>query len=59
MQLNLTDRESELLRQLLHDYLPTLQWEVARTEQHEMRHELVERQGVVELLLAQLVAKAP
>ncbi len=58
MQLDLTDRETELLRELLHDYLPGLQREVARTEQHELRHELVERQNLVERLLEDLPTAA-
>ena len=58
MYLNLTDREAYLLRELLHDYLPALQREVARTEQHDLRHELVERQDLVERLLEHLVSNA-
>jgi hypothetical protein len=56
MRLELTDRESELLRELLHDYLPALQREVARTDKHALRHELVERQELVERLLSRLPA---
>jgi hypothetical protein len=56
MHLNLTDRESQLLRDLLQDYLPSLQREVARTEEHRLRHELVERQDLVERLLGQLAS---
>lgn len=51
MQLSLTDRETELLRGLFQDYLPRLQMEVARTEERTLRHELVERQDLVEHLL--------
>lgn len=54
MQLNLTERETELLRGFLTDHLPALRWEVARTEKSEMRHELAERQDLVERLLDQL-----
>jgi hypothetical protein len=54
MQLDLTERETTVLRELLRDYLPALEREVARTEQHELRHELVERQNLVERLIAQL-----
>lgn len=56
MQLTLTDHEAGVLRDLLQDYLPGLQWEVARTEQHELRHMLVERQDLVERLLEQLAS---
>lgn len=58
MQLDLTDRETQLLRELLHDYLPGLQREVARTEQHTLRHELVQRQNLVERLLEELPVAA-
>jgi len=53
MQLFLSDEDSVLLRDLLTDYLPALRREVARTEQHELRHLLVQRQDVVERLLEQ------
>jgi hypothetical protein len=54
MQVTLTDHETVLLQDLLHDYLPDLKREVARTEQHELRHLYVERQELVERLLGQL-----
>jgi hypothetical protein len=54
MQLVLSDAETVLLRDLLADYLPALRREVARTEQHELRHHLVQRQDLVEWLLEQL-----
>ncbi len=54
MPLTLTDHESEVLRDLLHDFLPDLKREVARTEQHDLRHLYVERQELVERLLEQL-----
>ena len=56
MQLNLTDRDTELLRVLLQDYLPDLRREVARTEERVFRHEMVERQDLVERLLEQLAS---
>jgi len=54
MQLLLSDDESILLRGLLADYLPSLRREVARTEQHDLRHLMVQRQDLVERLLEQL-----
>lgn len=57
MHLTLTEHDAALLRELLKDYLPALQREVARTEKHELRHELVERQELVERLLERLTVK--
>lgn len=54
MQLILSDDDTTLLRDLLADYLPALRREVARTEQHELRHLMVQRQELVERLVAQL-----
>ena len=59
MQLNLTDRDTELLRGLLQDYLPDLRREVARTEERSFRHEMVERQDMVERLIEKLSVGAP
>ena len=57
MQLLLSDDETVLLRDLLADYLPALERETARTEQHELRHLMVQRQDLVERLLEQLSAQ--
>jgi hypothetical protein len=54
MQLTLSDAETALLRDLLADYLPALKREVARTERHELRHLMVQRQDLVERVLQQL-----
>jgi hypothetical protein len=54
MQLILSEDDTILLRDLLADYLPALRREVARTEQHELRHLMVQRQDLVERVLAQL-----
>ena len=59
MQLVLSDGETVLLRDLLADYLPALRREVARTEQHELRHLMVQRQDLVERLLEDLRAQTP
>jgi hypothetical protein len=59
MQLALTEQEAEILRDLLDAYLPDLKREVARTERHSLRHALVQRQELVERLLAQLGTVAP
>ena len=54
MQLLLSDYETVLLRELLADYLPALEREAARTEQHDLRHLMVQRQDLVERLIEQL-----
>jgi hypothetical protein len=58
MQLNLSSGEAILLRDLLADYLPALRREVARTEQHELRHLMVQRQELVERLVDELERQA-
>ena len=59
MQLVLSDAETVLLRDLLADYLPALKREVARTERHELRHLMVQRQDLVERVLEQLSERTP
>lgn len=54
MQLNLSSDEAILLRDTLIDYLPSLRREVARTEQHDLRHLMVQRQELVERLVEEL-----
>jgi len=54
MQLVLSDAETVLLRDLLADYLPALRREVARTEQHDLRHLMVQREDLVERILERL-----
>lgn len=58
MQLMLSDDEAVLLKGLLSDYLPALEREVARTEQHDLRHLMVQRQELVEQLLERLPGPA-
>ncbi|HET8623747.1 MAG TPA: hypothetical protein VFM14_09320 [Gemmatimonadales bacterium] len=57
MQLTLSDRDAEVLHGLLRDYLPDLRREVARTDRHDLRHMLVERQDLAERLLEQLPSR--
>ena len=54
MQLDLTDDEVRTLKSLLHDYLPSLRLEVARTDARPMRHDLIKRQELCERLVETL-----
>lgn len=54
LRLELTEDEAHTLRVLFRDYLPDLRREVARTEDHDFRHELIKRQDLCERLLGQL-----
>jgi hypothetical protein len=54
MSLLIADEDTALLEGLLADYLPALRREVARTERHDLRHLLAQRQELVERLLEQL-----
>lgn len=57
MQLDLTDDEVRTLEGMLRDYLPALRREVAATDAHDFRHELVKRQDLTERLLGMLAAR--
>jgi aspartate aminotransferase-like enzyme len=54
MNVQLTNDEVQTFRQMLHDYLPGLKFEVARTDAKEMLHALVKRQTLCERLIEQL-----
>ena len=54
MRLELNDEEERTFRELLRDYLPGLQREIARTDARDFRHELVKREDLIERLLAEL-----
>jgi len=54
MMLELPQEDAQRLRQLLQDYLPDLQREMARTDEKTLRHELVLRVELCERLVARL-----
>lgn len=56
MLLDLTQDDARMLRELLEDYMPQLKREVARTDVHSLRHEMVQRQELCERILARLAA---
>jgi hypothetical protein len=54
MPILVSDEDATMLRDLLADYLPSLRREAARTEQHDLRHLMFQRQDLVERLIEQL-----
>jgi hypothetical protein len=50
MQIQLSEQEVGILHDLLHDYLPALRREVARTDAKDFRHLLVQRLDLAERL---------
>lgn len=54
MQLQLTDHDARALYDLLRDSLPALQRETVRTDSKEYRHRLLEREALIERVLAEL-----
>lgn len=59
MTITLTDDEAQTLQGLLEDRLPALEFEVARTDAHDMRHLLTTRLELCERLVNQLRAAPP
>jgi hypothetical protein len=54
MQIDLTDEEARVLRDVLEGLLPDLRREIARAEDRAFRHQLVLRQELSERLIARL-----
>jgi hypothetical protein len=54
MNVHLNSDEVQIFREMLHDYLPGLRFEVARTDAPEIRHALVMRQTLCERLVDEL-----
>jgi hypothetical protein len=58
MHVDLTVDEAAALKELLNDCIPDLKREIARTENHQFRHELVQREELCERLIARLDSDA-
>jgi hypothetical protein len=56
MRIDLTADEAAMLKELLADCILGLKREIARTEHHGFRHELVQREELCESLIARLDA---
>lgn len=54
MRLDLSTSDVGVLHDLLQAYLPAVRREAARTDDHDLRHQLILRQELCERLLAQL-----
>ncbi len=54
MQVELTTEEASALKALLRDTIPDLKREMARTDDRQFRHELVQREELCERLIARL-----
>lgn len=58
MTLELTSEEVQILRDIISDYLVSVRREASRTEQRDMRHDLVLRQELCEKLIPRLEVEA-
>jgi len=59
MHVDLTAEEAATLKGLLTDCIPDLKREIARTEHHGFRHELVQREELCVRLIARLESDQP
>jgi hypothetical protein len=58
MQVELTPEEAGTLKALLRDTIPDLKREIARADDRQFRHELVQREELCERLIARLDSDA-
>jgi hypothetical protein len=58
MHVELTTEEVATLKGLLRDCIPDLKREIARADDRQFRHELVQREELCERLIAQLDSNA-
>jgi 5'(3')-deoxyribonucleotidase len=54
MQIDLTDKEADLLRRVVEDYYLTLREEIYKTEGYQIKHELKEEETAIESILEKL-----
>ena len=59
MHLDLSEEDARMFESVLQEHLTRLRREVARTDAHDFRHELVKRLDVCERVLEQLGQAAP
>ncbi len=57
MRLELSAEEVRALMDTLNEYLPSLRREASRTDDRGLRHELVQREDLIERLLARIEAE--
>ncbi|HXU80164.1 MAG TPA: hypothetical protein VN914_02120 [Polyangia bacterium] len=57
MYLELEDRDAELLVTALRTRIEDLTWELARTDQHDLQHDLAQLVARLELLAARIDAQ--
>jgi len=57
MHFDLTTEEAAMLKGLLHDSIPDLKREIARTDDRGFRHDLVKREELCERLILRLDAE--
>jgi len=58
MKVELTTEEASTLKALLRDTIPDLKREIARADDRQFRHELVQREELCERLVARLDSEA-